>query len=82
MVLETIGVIHLHIHTGKHWSTVATKEQFVLIEGEKISGVFDNDPETIRLMLDLVRSLQRGETIPEIAVRWGGEIKDPKPDLI
>lgn len=51
---------------------VQTKEQFVIIEGERISNPFPFDRETIRLLLEVV---QTDETVSEIATRWEAENK-------
>lgn len=62
----------MNVFTQGNFSIVQTNEQFVIIDGERISKPLPYDPEIIRLLLEMIRS---DETIPEIATRWVAENK-------
>ena len=62
----------MNVFTKGTVSIVQTQEQFVIVEGERISPPFPFDQETIRLLREAVST---EETVAELKARWIAENK-------
>ena len=62
----------MNVFTNGTVSIVQTQEQFVIVEGERISHPFSFDRETIRLLREAIST---EETVAELKARWIAENK-------
>lgn len=62
----------MNVFTNGTVSIVQTQEQFVIVEGERISHPFSFDQETIHLLKEVISTK---ETVTELKARWIAENK-------